>query len=322
MSETPPRDAFEALVEQAQREHADYRPADVAVDRLWQVVARDDAASARRAWTIRALLGLPLAAAAINVAEPQLLPTRTVAALSHVDVLAVVALPATAVFVSLVLLGARTAGAQMLLRALLWSTAVLGALVNITDPHVVPITALAANLACCGALLALRDHGLEPERYRGSFAPIAHHGVLTLMMILAVADAQTLVSWSSGMRWRDVAPGLCGLAMIAGIVGLYRLQLWGLLCNLVLSVAVAGLALTRVLDLPPVVVAMLCTTASLQVVLAAVVLRSIRRGAPAELPHWARWGRYLVWGAIVGVMLVGVVVFVVDPAPHCEQQLD
>jgi hypothetical protein len=314
MSEAP--QDFDGLVRRAQREHAAYEPAEQSVEHLWRAVDRDDAAARRRTWLARALLGVPLVVAGINVAEPRLLPAHTLECLTHIDVLSVVGLPASALLVSLVLVTAQTAGAQMLLRALLWSTAMLGALANITDPHLVPLTALLANLGCGGALLVLRGHGLEPERYRGSFAPVAHHGVLTLMMILAVADAQTLVSWSSGMMWRDAAPGICGLAMFAGIIGLYRLRLWGLLCNLVLSVAIGALAAGGMLDLPPVVVAMLCTTASLQVVLAAVVLRSIRRGAPAELPHWARWGRFLVWGAIAGLMTLGVVTF--DPDAPCD----
>lgn len=318
MTDTPPRVAFEVLVERAQREHAAYQPGDISVDRLSQVIARDEAAAVRRNRVLRVLLGLPLAAAALNVAQPQMWRTRVIECLSPTDILSVVGLPTVALLVSLVLLSSRTAGAQMLLRALLWSTAMLGALANISEPHLVPVTALAANLACGGALLVLRAHGLEPERYRGSFAPIAHHGVLTLMMILAVADAQTLVSWSLGAKLRDLAPGLCGLAMIAGIVGLYRLRLWGLLCNLVLSIAVAALALGGALEVPPVVVAMLCTSAALQLVLAAIVLRSVRRGAPAELPRWARVGRYLVWGAIGAVMVTGIVTFDTDATCECD----
>jgi hypothetical protein len=255
--------------------------------------------------------------AVLNIVAFPVLPGRTCPGTDRIDVAIVLALPLAAVVFSSLLLRSTSAGGQMLLRALLWSTALLGGLVNVVEPGVVPVTAAVAGVVAGGALLILRQHGLEPERYTGSFAPVAHRGVLTLMMILAVADAQTLVAWTNGSYWHHPAAGLCGLAMVVGIVGLSRLELWGLLLSALMSLGIAIAAWLGWLGLPLGVVAMISGTAGAQVLLAAVVLHSVRRGTPTERPVLARWGSTFVWIVIAAVMIASIVgPFVISHEAH------
>jgi hypothetical protein len=316
---------FEALVLRARAEHEQFapRPPEAALPSFRDHIARDEHRARRRVGVFRVLLGSVVAVAMANVIEPQLVADRTLQCVTRGEIGIVIGLPALAVSISIALVGSRSAGGQMLLRALLWSTAMLGALVNFVEPAVVPLTAAVAAIGCGGALLVLREHGLEPERYSGSFAPVAHRGVLTVMMILAVADAQTLISWTNGSEWEDPLPGLCGIAMVVGIVGLYRLRMWGLLLNVAMNAIVAGMAAAGWLGLPPPVVVLLCATAAVQLGLAASVLRSIRRGAPTDLPRWtARWGRPMLWAAIVSVMVAAMVGYFAPVPEDCARMCE
>lgn len=303
-----PAPRYDELVRRAQAECCaatdDVDPRQL--DAFWGHVDRGDRQARRRTTVVQWGLGALSAVAVLNILVFPALPGYTCPGNDRVDVAITLALPLAAILLSLLLLRSTSAGGQMLLRALLWSSALLGALVNIVEPSVVPVTAAFAGVVAGGALLILRQHGLEPERYTGSFAPVAHRGVLTLMMILAVADAQTLVSWTNGSYWHHPAAGICGMAMVVGIVGLSRLELWGLLLSAMMSLGVAIAALLGWLGLPLGVVAMISGTAGAQVLLAAIVLRSVHRGTPTELPLLARWGSVFVWLVIVGVMVASV----------------
>lgn len=230
------------------------------------------------------LMGLVLAAASL-VFHP--IVGWICGHLSATDIAHGIAIPVLSMIGCTVLVTRSSAGAQMLLRALLWSLLLLGALATYAEPGVLPVLSVGGSLIAGSALLVWGDRGLEPERYAGSFVPAAHRGTLTFIMILAVADAQTLVSWAQASRWYYPLPGLMGLLSLIGIVGLYRLRGWGLLFNLVINLAVAGLALAGLLHLPGAVVVALTTTAAAQLGLAAPVLASIRAGRPVAIgPVW------------------------------------
>jgi hypothetical protein len=299
---------YDDLVRRAQAEccaaSGDVEPREL--EAFWGHVARGDRQARRRTAVVQTGLGALAVVAVLNILVFPIWPGRTCPGNDRLDVAIILALPLAAILLSMGLVRSTSAGGQMLLRALLWSSALLGALVNVIEPGVVPVTAAVAGVVAGGALLILRQHGLEPERYTGAFAPVAHRGVLTLMMILAVADAQTLVAWTNGSYWYHPAAGICGLAMVVGIIGLSRLELWGLLLSALMSLGIAIAALSGWLELPFGVVAMISGTAGTQVVLAAVVLRSVRRGTPTELPILARWGSVLVWLVIAAVMVASV----------------
>jgi hypothetical protein len=314
-----PVSRYDELVRRAQAECCDADPPvePCHLEAFWGHVVVGDRRARRRNAVVQTGLGAVVVVALLNILVFPAVPGWTCPDCDHLDIAIVLALPLAAVLLSMGLVRSASAGGQMLLRALLWSTALLGALVNVVEPAAVPVTAAVSGVVAGGALLVLRQHGLEPERYTGTFAPVAHRGVLTLMMILAVADAQTLVSWTNGSHWCHPAAGVCGLAMIVGIIGLSRLELWGLLLSAAMSLGVAVAALLGWLGLPLGVVAMISATAGAQVVLAAIVLHSVRRGAPTELPLLARWGSVVVWLVIAGVMVTAVTgPMVADPGPY------
>lgn len=273
-------------------------------DALMRRLEADDRAARARMRFVDVVVGLLLGIGVFNIAAPGW-TGRTCALIDRVHVAMIVGLPGAAVALALVLLRRPGVGGQMLARALLWSTALAGAQTSVLEPTAVPLTSAAAAVLCGAALLVLREHGLEPERYVGRFAPIGHRGVLTLTIIVAVGDAETLLAWANGSLWHAWEAGLCGFAMMLGVIGLARLELWGLLLSTAMGVAVTALGAAGLLGLPMGVIVFLAISGAAQIVLAAVVLRSVRRGTVAEWPLLSRWGAPLVWFTIALAMATG-----------------
>jgi hypothetical protein len=208
-------------------------------------------------------------------------------------------------------------GAQMLSRAIAGSNLVVGALIAGTTSGVAAFGGALVACACGIALLRLRDSGLDGsgEGAEHPFQPVAYRGFLVLALVMAFADAQTLLfsscvqvgnEWSQGIEvigrgdWQITL--LAGGLMAVNVWGLYRLRVWALVLNIVANVAIAHLALVGELGVSIAVAGALATTAAVQLLLPVPVLATVMGDRNA-----GRWmvGPRLVTGALVLLTLVG-----------------
>lgn len=194
-------------------------------------------------------------------------------------------------------------GPQMLTRAVLWSNLVVSALIAgnflaSTDRGV----GAAIAVACAVAILALGSKGLDSVAPGDSFAPVRFRGQLLLALVMAFADAQTLMfsavlQLRVGMQGWNLAGTIAyaGPITIAALVmgvtvwGLYRLRTWALILNLVANIAIAYFALAGALNVAIPVAAALTMTAGVQMFLPvpifAMALGEKRAGQPVLRGH-------------------------------------
>jgi hypothetical protein len=185
---------------------------------------------------------------------------------------------------SALLLHSGRLSAQLIVRGLWTSAAVLGAVNLIFGWSFERVTSAAIVLGAAASLGAMGRRGLEPGASVTIFAPVAFRGTLLVTMALALADAQSLLFY--GFAWLErfglVTSSLAlGGLMCASLFGLYRLRVWGLLLSAISNVAVVAAAVSGVLAVPSPVDAVLAGTALLQLVLLLPVLRAVVRGARA-----------------------------------------
>jgi hypothetical protein len=216
-------------------------------------------------------------------------------------------LPTLLLLASALLVWRRHVGGQLLARAVWWSNLILGTVIattaNGTDRPI------AAYLALCtgGALLAVGRSDLHEATPSGSFLPLAFRGTLMCMLVMAMADAQSLLLFgaldvTAHMQPRQGIPIAIAIPLVASVIGLYRLRLWGLLLTLGGSALLAAAALSGALDVPgPLRVAYVVTAAAQWLVSLPLVVALIRRRAPAA-PSLRTRG-YAATAALVGLMM-------------------
>ncbi|MEM6990874.1 MAG: pentapeptide repeat-containing protein [Myxococcota bacterium] len=197
-------------------------------------------------------------------------------------------------------------GPQMLTRAVLWSNLVVGTLIA-GNFLAGPDRAIGVMIAwaCAAAILALGSRGLDDVAPGDLFAPVRFRGTLLLALIMAFADAQTLL-FSAVMQLRIGVTGwnllgtlkfagpitAAALVMIVTVWGLYRLRTWALLLNLAANIAIATLAVDGTLHVAGPVAAALAMTAGVQMFLPvpilAVALGDKKAGKPLLRSHASR----------------------------------
>ena len=142
----------------------------------------------------------------------------------------------------------RSSGSQILVRAILWSNLLLAAMVGwIASGHDQRVAALLG--ASTGfALLTLGRQGLDREG--GAFVPVAFRATLLALLVMALADAQSLLFWGSVLVSDDSPVQLtgafalvCAGAFTVGVAGLYRLRTWGLLVNSLAAITLIGVVM-------------------------------------------------------------------------------
>jgi hypothetical protein len=215
-------------------------------------------------------------------------------------------------------------GPQMLLRAVLWSNLVVGALIagNFLTGIDRAIGAAIA-IACAVAIVRLGSRGLEDDAPSDVFRPVRFRGHLLLALVMAFADAQTLL-FAAVMQLRVGMTGwnLVGTLEYAGPItvaaatmtlvvwGLYRLRTWALFLNLAANVAIAYFALEGALNVSTPVAAALAATAAVQMFLPvpilAVALGDREAGQPLLRTHADALLRASVI-AIAGIAVVATV---------------
>lgn len=195
------------------------------------------------------------------------------------------ALPASLLVGAAGLVWRRELGGQLLVRAVLWSNLMLGALLCLAGGSHERVQGGIIALATGSALLVLGRAGLDQPS--AAFSPAAFRGSLVMALVMALADTQSLALFG-GLRlergqFDDATPLLaCAGLMVLALVGLYRLRLWGLVLNLVANVVIAALALAGRLDVPEELAWALATTAAIQLALPLPLVKAIVRGrAPA-----------------------------------------
>src|SRR5215475_732004 len=143
----------------------------------------------------------------------------------------------------------RASGSQILVRAILWSNLLLATFVSLMgndgggrDQVVAAVLGASTGLA----LLSLGRQGLD--EHGGTFVPVAFRATLLALLVMALADAQSLGFWGTVLvteesphRLTGVLSGLCAGAFILGVAGLYRLRTWGLLVNSLAAVSLLAL---------------------------------------------------------------------------------
>lgn len=216
-------------------------------------------------------------------------------------------------------------GAQLLCRAVWWSSLVVGLLVSMNYGAVADkaLGALIA-VACATALRSAGERGLDLQEPDHPFAPVRFRGHLLLALVMAAADALTL-AFSGLMQLRfgmdgwnlSSALGYAGPTIVAAAVmaiavwGVYRLRTWALFLNLVANIAIAYFAVEGSLRLSPTVSISLASTAAIQcfipVPILAVALGDRNAGQPllARIRHRAM--NYTV--LVLATLSVGAVAF-------------
>jgi hypothetical protein len=211
----------------------------------------------------------------------------------------------------------RSLGSQLLSRAILWSNLLVGGLVawaGSTSER--PVAGLLA-LCTGGALLVLGRRGLDDDARAGSFVPVAFRGTLMALMVMALADAQTLVlfgalmtqSWSNMMLHPNTPLLLFGLAGVLSlsIAGIYRLRVWGLLLGAAGCVALLATSLSSTLGLQSFVRWAFAATSALQLLLMLPLGLAMLTGADPSPPRLTRRGLALGTTVIVLLMIASTV---------------
>jgi len=191
--------------------------------------------------------------------------------------------------------------AQLLVRAVWWSSLSTGSAAMVLEPGILPLLLPTMTFAAAACLLVVGDEDLARPVPGGGFPLAAHRGSIMLLMILAMADTETLAMAALNHDSPLEAPYAvvdlaCAIGMALAMWGLYRLRVWGLVATLVLDVVIAGLGVGGLLFYDWEFALLLSTTALLQLGLALPLLRTLLRkeppdGRPAVAggPRWSRW---------------------------------
>jgi hypothetical protein len=181
----------------------------------------------------------------------------------------------------------RHVGSQLVARAAFWSNLILGVLAMVIGGHSERPIGLALAASTAGALLLLGRRGLDGHARTGSFRPLAFRTTLLAIMVMALADAQSLLLFGTLELegWRDdgrslVMFGIAGL-LVLGLVGLYRLRAWGLVAGAAGCLALAAAACGDVLRLPHALNVAFVATSMAQLVVVAPLAVAVWRGARA-----------------------------------------
>ena len=196
---------------------------------------------------------------------------------------------------------------QALVRSIAVSNMVVALLLAISVGGVIGAFGQILIAGSCYAVLRLLDQrGLEASEAESSFQPVAFRGFLVLALVMAFADAQTLMFSSLvhiGDLWSneslqtvatDMFPTfIAALIMALNVWGLLRLKTWAMLLNIVANIAIARMALDGVLQVNSSVAAALATTAAIQLFLPVPILATVLGDREAGGAGWAPYAKAL-----------------------------
>jgi len=220
--------------------------------------------------------------------------------------------PTALLALSAVLIHRKFLGGQMLARAAWWANLLLGTVIALASTSDERSVAFGLVMACGTALLVVGRNGLGTSTGQ-KFNPVAFRASLTLALVMAMADAQSLLLFG-GLEldsWHYNQPPIllfCASVMIIAIIGLYRLAVWGLILNLAANIVIAAMAIGGVFELPNPIVFMLAATAVIQSLLPIpLIVRFFSRSKAPESRSPSRLGYIVVTLTIVGLMALSTV---------------
>jgi hypothetical protein len=199
----------------------------------------------------------------------------------------------------------------ILTRAIAASNLILALLFSLVGIVASSVVSVVLAVATGRSLQLLGEHGLDGrDQPNSSFEPVKFRGVLILALIMASADALTLLWQASTLLFEQVLPyvGLTLAAaaiMVINVWGLLRLRTWALLSNMIANVVIAALALSWMLGIGRWVAFALATTAVIQLLLPLPILMAAL-GLGTVGQH-ERVGRVLLRGVVPAMVLATIV---------------
>ncbi len=208
-------------------------------------------------------------------------------------------------------------GAQLAARGFWWSNLVLGVLFCVFDSGTQRTASFGLTTGAAVALLLAPASALQEAAARAKYRPGLSPLTLQLLMVLAIADAETLGLFAVASAHDRSAPyetlvyALGAAGFLAGFVGLYRLALWGVLASWVTAAAVltavlAGFGFDRDLRTALALLSTLQLVAPLPMLVALVRRRPPR---PARVPR-----AWLSTAAVLTVWSVAMISLARHPA--------
>lgn len=224
------------------------------------------------------------------------------------------AIPVVMLFVAAFAIHSRNLGAQLLARAVWWANLGLGAIICVlgggsSDGMAAPV---ALTLLCAFALLVSGRKGLGEAGERGGYAPAAFRSSLLLLMVLALADAQTFLLFSVLLNDKNHAWQMQAIlvpatvAYTVGFVGLYRLALWGAILNVATSVVVFAVCASGISPMDHELRNVLCVFSAVHVLAAAPMLIALFTGR--TLPQASPRVRAILGSSVVlGIVALSMI---------------
>lgn len=214
-------------------------------------------------------------------------------------------------------------GAQVLVRSIAVSNLVVALLLAISVGGIVgAVSQVVIAFSCYRVLKLLGDRGLDASDEHSTFTPVAFRGFLILALIMAFADAQTLMfsAMTQGSylltdgRTLEIATAMVPTLLAAGIMvlnvwGLFRLRTWAMLLNIAANLVIARMALTGGLSVNDPVAASLTSTAVVQLMLPVPILATWLGDQNAGSRGWPRGAalvRMCIPAAVVLTILFAV----------------
>ncbi|MEM7153907.1 MAG: hypothetical protein AAF799_13745 [Myxococcota bacterium] len=309
---------YQAAIEQWKTETTMTKPPPLErIDQIHRTGGDPELVSTARAWIIRASLGMAIIGFAGMVGFEVLIHQRLALTGRAMAVL----LPIGALLVTMAWLRQRDLAKQMMVRALAWSTLVIGTIVSVFGLIPFAWTGPLISLGAGTALLLMGSRGLGLTSR--SFQPMAFRNHLLLALVLATADTGTLLFGSTlqlGMALEFGSPGYfaqsgatlaCGLVMAVAVLGIYRLRTWALVLNLLANVGIAFVAMSGYLGLTIPVATALATTATMQLMLPVPILAAALGDPLRDRSPFGRLGPPAVrvgLALMIGISMVGVMV--------------
>jgi hypothetical protein len=220
-------------------------------------------------------------------------------------------IPLVALVVAACVIHLPSLGPQLLARAVWWANLGLGAIVCVIGGSTARPPSLVLAVLCAFALLAVGKEGLGEAGEREGYAPAAFRSSLLLLMVLALADAQTFLLFAVlAISEHDQIPTTLILApaVVAysvGFVGLYRLAPWGAILNALTSVIVFGVALASPRGLDSAVRNIMLLLTGVHALAATPLLLSLFTGL--RLPHASpRLRARLAAGIVLSIVAVSI----------------
>jgi hypothetical protein len=198
-------------------------------------------------------------------------------------------------------------GPQLAARAAWWSSFGLGVLLCLIGKPPARMPGVILVLSCGAALLLIGRKELGAAGEQGGYAPTAFRSTLLLLMVLALADAQTfllvgliVLQEPSAEHTRSIVLIVASAVYFVGFLGLYRLAVWGALLNVAISTGLLLVFATGAVRADTSVSGLVAVLTAIHIAAAAPMLFALvtRRQLPQPGPRLRAFGASAVIVAV------------------------